>query len=62
MVIKRVLAEMSDRKDFVDMFLSEARVAAKLSHRNITQIFEMGAPRGATTSPWSWYWGAASRT
>jgi serine/threonine protein kinase len=40
--IKRVLPELSNRDDFVDMFLDEARLAAQLRHSNIVQILDVG--------------------
>lgn len=40
-VVKRMLPEMLEDRDFVHMFLDEARIAAKLSHPNIVQIFEI---------------------
>lgn len=46
-VIKRILAEHSSKQSFLDMFFTEARVAATLSHTNIVQIYEMGEIDGA---------------
>ena len=46
LVIKRVLESLAGKPGFVEMFLSEARVAAKLAHRNIAQIYEMGRADG----------------
>ncbi|MEE8410275.1 MAG: protein kinase [Myxococcota bacterium] len=42
LVIKRILAHHIENQEFVDMFFAEARVAAKLSHSNVVQIYEMG--------------------
>jgi serine/threonine-protein kinase len=42
LVIKRILSHHSDNRDYVDMFFAEARLAAKMSHSNIVQIYEMG--------------------
>ena len=44
--IKRLHPSLSQREDLVRMFLSEARVAARLSHPNIAQIFELGHTGG----------------
>ncbi|MGE3543643.1 MAG: protein kinase, partial [Kofleriaceae bacterium] len=42
LVIKRMLPHLSDSPEFVDMFLTEARITAKLLHPNICQVFELG--------------------
>src|SRR3954452_15494698 len=41
-VIKRMLAHLSHAPDFVDMFLDEAKIAAKLQHPNIVSINDFG--------------------
>jgi serine/threonine protein kinase/tetratricopeptide (TPR) repeat protein len=47
LVIKRILPELSRRQDFVDMFIHEAKLAVRLSHANIVQVFDLGkAPTG----------------
>ncbi len=38
--IKRVLPHLSEKKQFIGMFLDEARVSAHLSHSNCVQVFE----------------------
>ncbi|HYV46221.1 MAG TPA: serine/threonine-protein kinase, partial [Myxococcaceae bacterium] len=43
MVVKRILPHLAENADFVRMFLDEARIAARLSHPNIVQIFNLGA-------------------
>ena len=40
--IKRILEHLTDEANFRTMFLDEARLAAKLNHPNIVQIFDMG--------------------
>ncbi len=42
LVIKRILSHHLDKKDYLDMFFSEARLVARLNHPNIIQIIEMG--------------------
>ena len=39
--IKKILPHLSQNKDFVDMFIREARLAAMLQHPNIVQIFDL---------------------
>jgi eukaryotic-like serine/threonine-protein kinase len=46
LVIKRILPAMNQDKAFIDMLLSEARIAATLSHPNIVQIFDVGQADG----------------
>src|SRR5689334_19455791 len=41
-VVKRILPALSDDNAFVEMFLNEARLAARLSHTNVVQIIEAG--------------------
>jgi len=40
--VKRILSHLSDNKEFVDMFISEAKMVAGLAHPNIAQIFDLG--------------------
>lgn len=42
LVVKRILEEHAFKPEYVDMFFAEAKLAAKMSHPNIAQIFEMG--------------------
>ncbi len=46
LVLKRILAHLSDR-EFVDAFLLEARLAARMKHRNFVQVFELGEEAGS---------------
>jgi serine/threonine protein kinase len=41
-VVKRILPELLERTDFVELFISEARVAATLQHPNIVQTHQVG--------------------
>jgi eukaryotic-like serine/threonine-protein kinase len=45
-VIKRILPEMHRDEGFISMLMSEARVAATLSHPNIVQTFDVGEVDG----------------
>ena len=48
-VIKRILPELAKSKEFVEMFIHEAKLAVRLSHANIVQVFDLGiAPLGET--------------
>ncbi len=42
LVIKRILSQHHDKHEYLNMFLSEARLVAYLTHSNIIQIHEMG--------------------
>jgi len=41
-VVKRILPQLCSDDAFVKMFLNEARVAARLNHPNVVQIFDLG--------------------
>lgn len=45
-VIKKILPHLAEDPKFIEMFLDEARLAAKLSHANIVQIFDLGDADG----------------
>ncbi len=59
LVIKRILPELSRSQEFVDMFIHEAKLAVRLSHANIVQVFDLGkAPGGdpgGTQQPDAYY-------
>ncbi len=40
--IKRILPHLAEDQRFVDMFITEAKVAVQLTHANIAQIIELG--------------------
>ena len=42
LVIKRILPEFSENPRFVEMFISEAKIAVDLNHPNIVQIYDFG--------------------
>ncbi len=44
--LKRMLTHISESKSFVDMFLDEARLASRLSHPNVVQVFDFGEVAG----------------
>ncbi len=42
LAIKRILPNMSEDTEFINMFVDEARLAVQLNHANIVQIYELG--------------------
>src|SRR4051795_11579725 len=42
LVIKRILPKLAAHARFVDMFVHEAKLAVRLSHANIVQVFDLG--------------------
>ncbi len=53
LVIKRILPKLAEHPRFVDMFVHEAKLAVRLSHANIVQVFDLGRvdhPNGEATS------------
>ena len=42
-VVKRILPHLGENKEFVQMFLDEAKIAARLAHPNIVAIYDLGA-------------------
>src|SRR5438067_314415 len=47
LVVKKVLPHLTENKEFVELFLSEARLAARMNHRNVVQLFELGEHQGS---------------
>ena len=45
-VLKQVLPDLAENHEFVEMFLDEGRLAARLTHPNIAQTFELGVEAG----------------
>ncbi|AKT35891.1 serine/threonine-protein kinase PknK [Chondromyces crocatus] len=53
LVIKRILPKLAAQTRFVDMFVHEAKLAVRLSHANIVQVFDLGRldpPTGEATT------------
>ena len=40
--IKKILPHLSEDREFVEMFIDEAKLAAQLNHNNITHIYDLG--------------------
>ncbi len=45
--VKRILPELASDRDFLGMFVDEARIGAKLHHPNVVQVFDFGEEDGA---------------
>jgi serine/threonine-protein kinase len=45
-VIKRLLDDLAVNPDYVEMFLDEARINARLNHSNVVQVLELGQVEG----------------
>ena len=45
-VVKRVLPHLAEDPQFIQMFLTEARLAAQLNHPNVVHIFDFGEADG----------------
>ncbi|MFY0526536.1 protein kinase domain-containing protein [Archangium gephyra] len=46
LVLKRILPHLAEETAFVEMFLSEAKLAAQLTHPHVVQIFDFGEANG----------------
>jgi len=46
LAVKRIRKKYTAEPSFVQMFLNEARIAARLSHPNVVQIFDLGKAEG----------------
>ncbi len=46
LVVKKILPHLTENKEFIELFLSEARLSARMNHRNIVQVFELGDENG----------------
>jgi serine/threonine protein kinase len=43
LAIKRIHPQFSENEEFIAMFIDEAKLAARLNHRNIVQIYDFGS-------------------
>lgn len=55
--IKRIHPNMSEDKDFIRMFIDEAKIAGQLNHPNIAQIYELGRIEGHHFIAMEFIWG-----
>ena len=42
LAIKRILPHLSSDDEFIEMFIAEAKLIARLSHKNIAQVYDFG--------------------
>ncbi|MBL4685406.1 MAG: protein kinase, partial [Nannocystaceae bacterium] len=45
-VVKRIRREFADQREFMRMFVDEAKIALSLNHANIVQVFDFGQVEG----------------
>jgi serine/threonine protein kinase len=45
--VKRILPNIAEDRDFITMFVDEAKIAVQLNHANVAQIFDLGVVDGA---------------
>ncbi len=45
--IKKIHDHLTSRQDFVDMFLDEAQISARIQHPNVVQLFDLGEADGS---------------
>ena len=55
--IKRILPTMGEDRDFIKMFIDEAKIAGQPAHANICQIFELGRIEGSHFIAMEYIWG-----
>src|SRR5260221_11239876 len=51
LVIKRILPKLAAHAKFVDLFVHEAKLAVRLSHANIVQVFDLGRVYADAATP-----------
>ncbi len=47
LAIKKILPTLGEDRDFIRMFVDEARIAAQLTHPNVVQVLELGKHDGS---------------
>ncbi len=48
--IKRILPHLASQEGFIQMFLDEARLAAKIRHSNVVHVEDLGQAPGTISS------------
>lgn len=46
LAVKRILPQYSDKREFIDMFKEEAKIAVNLNHGSVVSIYEFGIEQG----------------
>ena len=41
LVIKRILTQLASNREFVELFINEAKISVHLNHTNIVQVFDL---------------------
>ncbi len=62
LAIKRILPHLSKDRDFISMFIDEAKIAAQLAHENIVQIFDFGKSDESYYLAMEYVWGKSLKT
>ena len=44
--LKRIHSHLAEEKDYVEMFLDEARIASRITHANVCSVFDFGEADG----------------
>ncbi|MEZ4368410.1 MAG: serine/threonine-protein kinase [Kofleriaceae bacterium] len=55
--IKRILPSIGEDREFIKMFVDEAKIVGQLAHANICQIFELGRIDGSHFIAMEFIWG-----
>jgi len=55
LVVKRILPRLAENAAFVRMFIHEAKLAVRLSHANIVQVFDLGRVESGEGRPASYF-------
>ncbi|MCX5716868.1 MAG: hypothetical protein NTW44_00875 [Nitrospirae bacterium] len=42
LAVRRILPHLSSDEEFINMFIAEAKLVARLTHKNIPQIYDFG--------------------
>ena len=53
LAIKKILPTLGEDRDFIRMFVDEARIAAQLTHPTSSRCWSWESTTAASTSPWS---------